>query len=67
MLELDPDKRITAAQALAHGYLEEYRDNQDEESASVVPYVKSYDDVDVGISDWRSRFNSCSAFYTSGS
>jgi len=51
MLDLDADSRITAEQALAHPYLEQYADPSDEPTAP--PYDQSFEDMDLSIEKWR--------------
>ena len=58
MLDLDPDTRITAEQALAHEYLRQYSDPLDE---PVSPnYDQSFEEKDFELSHWKSRFSSIS-------
>nr|ALF99798.1 mitogen activated protein kinase p38 [Urechis unicinctus] len=51
MLELDPDTRITAEQALAHPYLRQYADPSDEPSSEV--YDQSFEEKDLDIPTWK--------------
>lgn len=55
MLQLDVEKRLTATQALAHPYFEQFRDVEEETEAQ-----NSYDDSIEGeklsINEWRSKF-----------
>jgi len=51
MLELDSDKRITAEQALAHPYLDQYADPSDEPTSA--PYDQSIEDMDHPVEEWR--------------
>ncbi|XP_062928693.1 mitogen-activated protein kinase 12 [Mobula hypostoma] len=51
MLVLDAEKRITAAEALAHPYFEQYRDPEEETVAKV--YDNSFDNVDLTIEEWK--------------
>ncbi|XP_063548275.1 mitogen-activated protein kinase p38b-like isoform X2 [Cydia strobilella] len=51
MLELDADKRITAEQALAHKYLEQYADPSDEPVSA--PYDQSFEDMDLPVDKWK--------------
>jgi len=51
MLDLDADTRITAEQALAHPYLEQYADPSDEPTAP--PYDQSFEDMELSIEKWR--------------
>jgi len=51
MLVLDPDYRITAADALEHPYLRQYHDPEDEPTAEAVDL--SFEKFDLGISEWR--------------
>ena len=52
MLCLDPDRRITATDALAHPYLEQYADPEDEPTSE--SYDQSFEDKDLQVEDWRS-------------
>ncbi|KAM4563254.1 mitogen-activated protein kinase 14A isoform 2-T2 [Odontesthes bonariensis] len=51
MLVLDTDKRITAAQALAHSYFAQYHDPEDEPEAE--PYDQSYESREFEIEEWK--------------
>ncbi|XP_065166212.1 mitogen-activated protein kinase p38b-like isoform X2 [Atheta coriaria] len=51
MLELDSDKRITAEQALAHPYLEQYADPRDEPVSA--PYDQTIENQDHPVEKWR--------------
>jgi p38 MAP kinase len=51
MLDLDPDHRITAEQALAHPYLTQYADPSDEPVSS--PYDQSFEEQDMDIDGWK--------------
>ena len=58
MLHLDPDMRITAEQALAHPYLQQYADPADEPTSP--PYDQSFEEQDLDIDAWKSPFLSYS-------
>ena len=51
MLDLDPDTRITAEQALAHEYLRQYADPTDEPNSE--PYDQSFEDQKLDINKWK--------------
>ena len=51
MLELDPDKRITAEEALAHRYLQQYADPDDEPVSE--PYDQSFEEKDLTVDEWK--------------
>ncbi|XP_048408796.1 mitogen-activated protein kinase 14 isoform X2 [Stegostoma tigrinum] len=51
MLVLDTDKRITAAEALAHSYFSQYHDPDDEPEAD--PYDQSFESRDLEIEEWK--------------
>lgn len=51
MLELDADKRITAEDALAHPYFQQYADPTDEPTAE--PYDQSFEDKDYPVQEWK--------------
>ncbi|XP_041701369.1 mitogen-activated protein kinase 14A isoform X1 [Coregonus clupeaformis] len=51
MLVLDTDKRITAAQALAHPYFSQYHDPDDEPEAD--PYDQSFESRLLEIEEWK--------------
>ena len=53
MLDLDPDTRITAEQALAHPYLRQYADPSDEPVSE--PYDQSFEEKELEIPHWRSK------------
>ncbi|KAJ2358621.1 MAPK protein hog1 [Coemansia erecta] len=52
MLVFDPRKRITAAEALAHPYLETYHDEADEPVAETV-FDWSFNDADLPVEEWK--------------
>ena len=52
MLEFDPRKRITAAQALEHEYLAPYHDPTDEPVANE-KFDWSFNDADLPVDTWR--------------
>jgi p38 MAP kinase len=51
MLQIDPNKRITAAQALKHPYVSEYVDEDDEPDAE--PFGDSYEEFNLSIEQLR--------------
>uniref|UniRef100_A0A665U0I1 mitogen-activated protein kinase n=1 Tax=Echeneis naucrates TaxID=173247 RepID=A0A665U0I1_ECHNA len=51
MLVLDTDKRITAAEALAHPYFAQYHDPDDEPEAE--PYDQSFESRELLIEGWK--------------
>uniref|UniRef100_A0A6I8RZ13 mitogen-activated protein kinase n=1 Tax=Xenopus tropicalis TaxID=8364 RepID=A0A6I8RZ13_XENTR len=51
MLVLDTDKRITAAEALAHPYFAQYHDPDDEPIAE--PYDQSFESRELDIEEWK--------------
>uniref|UniRef100_A0A8C5HKX9 mitogen-activated protein kinase n=1 Tax=Gouania willdenowi TaxID=441366 RepID=A0A8C5HKX9_GOUWI len=51
MLILDTDKRITAAEALAHPYFSQYHDPDDEPEAE--PYDQSFESRELEIDEWK--------------
>ncbi|XP_056130050.1 mitogen-activated protein kinase 14A isoform X1 [Lampris incognitus] len=51
MLVLDTDKRITAAEALAHAYFAQYHDPDDEPEAE--PYDQSFESRELEIEEWK--------------
>lgn len=55
MLVLDTDKRITAAEALAHGYFAQYHDPDDEPVAD--PYDQSFESRELDIEEWKSTYS----------
>ncbi|KAJ2770053.1 MAPK protein hog1 [Coemansia nantahalensis] len=52
MLVFDPRRRITAADALAHPYLESYHDEADE-PVSVSKFDWSFNDADLPVEEWK--------------
>ncbi|KAJ2864045.1 MAPK protein hog1 [Coemansia aciculifera] len=52
MLVFDPRKRITAAEALTHPYLETYHDEADEPEA-VNKFDWSFNDADLPVDEWK--------------
>jgi len=54
MLHLDPDLRITAEEALAHPYMQQYADPADEPTSP--PYDQSFEEQDLDIDAWKSPF-----------
>jgi len=53
MLDLDPDTRITAEEALGHEYLRQYSDPSDEPVSK--PYDWSLEERDFDVPQWKSR------------
>lgn len=53
MLVLDTDKRITAAEALAHPYFGQYHDPDDEPEAE--PYDQSFESRELLIDEWKRK------------
>ncbi|XP_069797850.1 mitogen-activated protein kinase 14B isoform X1 [Narcine bancroftii] len=51
MLVLDTDRRITAAEALAHSYFSQYHDPDDEPEAD--PYDQSFESRELEIEEWK--------------
>ena len=51
ILNIDSDKRITAAQALAHQYFSEDSDPQDEPNS--IPYHRTFEDLDFTVEQWK--------------
>ncbi|XP_025138419.1 mitogen-activated protein kinase 12 isoform X2 [Bubalus bubalis] len=51
MLVLDAERRVTAAEALAHPYFESLHDTEDEPQAE--KYDESFDDVDRTLDEWK--------------
>lgn len=51
MLVLDTDKRITAAEALAHPYFAQYHDPDDEPEAE--PFDQSFESQELDIEEWK--------------
>ncbi|CAJ0877785.1 9430_t:CDS:10, partial [Entrophospora sp. SA101] len=56
MLVFDPKKRITAEQALAHKYLEQYHDESDEPIADEA-FDWSFNDADLPVDEWKVRIS----------
>lgn len=54
VLVLDTDKRITAAEALAHPYFAQYHDPDDEPEAE--PYDQSFESRELEIEEWKREF-----------
>ncbi|KAM4675391.1 mitogen-activated protein kinase 12 [Discoglossus pictus] len=51
MLVLDAEKRITATEALAHPYFEQFHDIDDETEAD--PYDDSFDNLELPLDEWK--------------
>ncbi|MGH0190917.1 UNVERIFIED_CONTAM: hypothetical protein FKN15_053141 [Acipenser sinensis] len=51
MLVLDAERRITAAEALAHPYFESYREPDEETEAE--PYDETLDHTDMPVEQWK--------------
>jgi len=51
MLEIDPDKRITAEHTLAHPYLAQYADPTDEPNSA--PYDQTFEEKDLSVQEWQ--------------
>ena len=54
MLDLDPDTRISAEDALAHPYLKAYADPTDEPGSE--PYDQSFEDKELDIPTWKRKY-----------
>jgi len=54
MLDLDPDTRISAEEALAHPYLKAYADPSDEPISE--PYDQSFEDKELDIPTWKRMY-----------
>ena len=57
MLDLDPDTRITAHEALEHPYLKQYADPTDEPVSE--PYDHSLEEKDFDVLVWKGKPFSC--------
>jgi len=57
LIELDPSRRLTAEQTLAHPYLEDYHDPDDEPTCEAQPTSHQFAAVDsandLDISRWK--------------
>ncbi|KAM3833382.1 mitogen-activated protein kinase 12 isoform 1-T1 [Vipera latastei] len=51
MLVLDPEKRITASEALAHSYFETIHDPEEENKAE--KYDDTFDNMDLPLDEWK--------------
>jgi len=51
MLEIDPERRITAAEALAHPYFGTWRDPTDE--PDVQPFVDEIEAIELDVTHWK--------------
>ena len=54
MLELDPDVRVTAEQALAHPYLTDYHDPSDEPTCEL-PYDQAFEEMEMPVEKWKGK------------
>lgn len=52
MLDLDPERRLSAADCLAHPYLEEYQDSDPDPPAE--KYDDSFESLNLAIPEWKS-------------
>ena len=55
MLVLDAEKRVTAAEALAHPYFEAVHDPEEENEAE--KYDDSFDNMDLPLEEWKRMFD----------
>lgn len=55
MLELDPEKRINAEEALAHPYLSQYADPSDEPVSP--PFNQSFEVMELSVEKWKGNNN----------
>lgn len=53
MLDLDPERRLSAADCLAHPYLEEYQDSDPDPPAE--KYDDSFESLNLAIPEWKSK------------
>ena len=51
MLDLDAEKRISAAEALAHPYLSQWADPSDEPES--LPYDQTFEDYELPVEKWK--------------
>nr|ARJ54259.1 p38 protein [Aurelia aurita] len=51
MLVLDPDERITSADAIKHPYLAKYHDPDDEPTGE--PFIDTYENAELDVDQWR--------------
>jgi len=62
MLDLDPDTRISAEEALSHEYLRQYSDPSDEPISK--PYDESFEEDECDVQHWKSTsYSHCCCFY----
>lgn len=54
MLELDVDKRLTAAQALAHPFFEPFRDPEEETEAQQ-PFDDALEHEKLSVDEWKRK------------
>lgn len=54
MLLLDPEKRLTANQGLAHPFLSEYHDEDSEPDSK--PYDDSFESLELDVGEWKSMY-----------
>lgn len=54
MLELDVDKRLTAAQALAHPFFEPFRDPEEETEAQQ-PFDDALEREKLSVDEWKRK------------
>lgn len=54
MLQLDPDHRITAEEALAHPYMENFHEPEDEPVAEQ-KIDMSFDDAELSAEEWKKK------------
>ena len=52
-LDLDPDTRITAVDALAHPYLAQYADPTDEPDSEA--YDQSFEEEELDLASWKGQ------------
>lgn len=55
MLQLDVEKRLTATEALAHPYFDQFRDIEEETEAQQA-YDDSLEHEKLSIEEWKSKF-----------
>lgn len=65
MIKLCFSRRITAEQALAHEYLAQYADPDDEPVSA--PYDQSFEDMELPVDKWKGNFYSLNKLYSNRS